>query len=100
MPISINKASFYACPLLIDGQAFDCRIFLNEQIMWKQVVENPVEGKPINGANNDPRFPIEAGFQKMAVNHKLSDGTKIEIHYQYNSITDKAYDVKIETYGK
>jgi filamentous hemagglutinin len=37
----------------------------------------------------------EAGFQKMRVNQKLSDGSSIEIHYQYNTITNKAYDIKV-----
>jgi filamentous hemagglutinin len=72
---------------------------LNEQIVWKQVIENPSEGQALK-LNNDPRFPIEAGFQKMRVNHKLSDGTNIEIHYQYNQITNKAYDIKIVTNEK
>lgn len=47
--------------------------------------------------NNDPRFPAEVGFQKMQVTHKLSDGSSITIHYQYNSNTGKAYDIKITT---
>jgi hypothetical protein len=71
---------------------------LNEQIMWKQVVENPSEGRALGGLNNDPRFPTKAGFQKMVANHELSDGTKIEIHYQHNTITNKAYDIKIVTH--
>ena len=45
----------------------------------------------------DPRFPTDAGFQKMQVTHKLSNGSSITIHYQYNSNTGKAYDIKITT---
>ncbi len=40
---------------------------LNEQIVWKQVQENPAKGESIT------------------------------IHYQYNSTTGKAYDIKIDT---
>ncbi|AKH65867.1 hypothetical protein AA106_15815 [Photorhabdus laumondii subsp. laumondii] len=47
--------------------------------------------------NKDPRFPTDAGFQKMQVTHELPDGSNITIHYQYNSTTGKAYDMKITT---
>ena len=70
---------------------------LNEQILWKQVQENPASGSKLQGMNNDPRFPAEVGFQKMQETHKLSDGSSITIHYQYNSNTGKAYDIKIIT---
>jgi filamentous hemagglutinin len=33
----------------------------------------------------------------MEASHRLPDGTSISIHYQYNSITSKAYDMKIVT---
>lgn len=33
----------------------------------------------------------------MEVSHKLPDNTNITIHYQYNSYTKKAYDIKIVT---
>jgi len=68
---------------------------LNEQILWNQVVKNPKSGKNLDDANNDPRFPISNGWQKLKANHTLPDGKKVEIHYQYNSKTDKAYDIKI-----
>ncbi|GLR10259.1 hypothetical protein GCM10007905_29790 [Mixta theicola] len=70
---------------------------LNEQIVWKQVQENPAAGEKLLGMNNDPRFPASAGFQKMQVVQKNSKGESITIHYQYNSITGKAYDIKIDT---
>ncbi|WP_340611664.1 hemagglutinin repeat-containing protein [Xenorhabdus bharatensis] len=70
---------------------------LNEQTFWKQVQSNPLQGKDLPGLNNDPRFPMAAGFQKMEAKHKLPDGQTITIHYQYNSNTGKAYDMKIIT---
>ncbi|PBP75033.1 hemolysin [Pseudomonas syringae] len=33
----------------------------------------------------------------MEVSHRLPSGENITIHYQYNSVTDKAYDMKIAT---
>uniref|UniRef100_UPI001925E173 VENN motif pre-toxin domain-containing protein n=1 Tax=Cedecea sulfonylureivorans TaxID=3051154 RepID=UPI001925E173 len=70
---------------------------LNEQIVWKQVQENPAKGEILPGMNNDPRFPASAGFQKMQVVQKNAKGESITIHYQYNSTTGKAYDIKIDT---
>lgn len=70
---------------------------LNEQTFWKQVESNPSQGGKLDGLNNDSRFPVEAGFQKMESTHRLPDGSTISIHYQYNSNTGKAYDMKITT---
>ncbi|WP_404685006.1 hemagglutinin repeat-containing protein [Raoultella terrigena] len=70
---------------------------LNEQIVWKQVQENPAAGEKLIGMNNDPRFPASAGFQKMQVVQKNARGESITVHYQYNSTTGKAYDMKIDT---
>ncbi|MCC8381573.1 hemagglutinin repeat-containing protein [Xenorhabdus sp. PB30.3] len=70
---------------------------LNEQTLWKQVESNPLEGSKLLGMNKDPRFPTAAGFQKMEAKHRLPDGQTITIHYQYNSNTGKAYDMKITT---
>ncbi|MCW6563434.1 hypothetical protein [Yersinia ruckeri] len=70
---------------------------LNEQIVWKQVQENPAAGEKLIGMNNDPRFPASAGFQKMQVVQKNAKGESITVHYQYNSTTGKAYDMKIDT---
>ncbi len=70
---------------------------LNEKVLWNGVKANPSNGQPLKGMNNDPRFPASAGFQKMQVSQKLSDGSSITIHYQYNSNTGKAYDMKITT---
>ncbi|WP_303740892.1 hemagglutinin repeat-containing protein [Kosakonia pseudosacchari] len=70
---------------------------LNEQMFWKQVESNPLGGTELKGMNKDPRFPGAAGFQKMEATHKLPDGSSMSIHYQYNSVTGKAYDMKITT---
>jgi filamentous hemagglutinin len=65
--------------------------------VWKQVQENPAAGEKLLGMNNDPRFPASAGFQKMQVVQKNAKGESITIHYQYNSTTGKAHDIKIDT---
>ncbi|MDY0924200.1 hypothetical protein SOM40_20510 [Leclercia sp. CFBP8987] len=71
---------------------------LNEKIVWNQVRSNPASaGEPLKGMNKDLRFPTSAGFQKMEAKQKLSDGSTITVHYQYNSYTGKAYDMKITT---
>lgn len=70
---------------------------LNEQVFWRKVSENPLQGKKLENMNNDPRFPTSAGFEKMEAKHKLPDGKTISIHYQYNAETGKAYDMKIVT---
>ncbi|MCX8752422.1 VENN motif pre-toxin domain-containing protein, partial [Gilliamella sp. B3464] len=70
---------------------------LNEQLFWKQVELNPLVGSELKGMNNDIRFDSSLGFQKMQAVYELSNGQKITIHYQYNSNTGKAYDMKITT---
>lgn len=50
--------------------------------------------------NKDPRFSTSADFQKMEAKQKLSDGSTITVHYQYNSITGNAYDMKITTHQR
>ncbi|RYJ08793.1 hypothetical protein C5Y41_24595 [Rahnella variigena] len=79
------------------GKQFTQPRDLNEQVIWNQVQENPAKGEILPGMNNDPRFPVSAGFQKMQVVQKNSKGESITIHYQYNSTTGKAYDMKIYT---
>ena len=68
---------------------------ISEQIFWKSVQSNPLQGRAMLGLNRDSRFPTFAGFQKMEAQHILPDGGVIVIHYQYNSNTRKAYDMKI-----
>ncbi|WP_050539736.1 hypothetical protein [Yersinia rohdei] len=70
---------------------------LNEKVLWNMVKANPSAGYPLTGLNSDLKFPPSAGFQKMSVNHTLPDGRNIKIHYQYNSFTNKAYDMKVIT---
>ncbi|WP_237160182.1 hypothetical protein [Prodigiosinella confusarubida] len=70
---------------------------LNEKVLWNGVKANPSAGEPLRGMNKDSRFPTSAGFQKMQVTHELPDGSNITIHYQYNSYTGKAYDMKMVT---
>ncbi len=79
------------------GKQFTQPRDLNEQVLWNQIEKNPSSGYPLKGMNTDPRFPSSAGFHKMSTNHALHDGNNIEIHYQYNAVTNKAYDVKIVT---
>jgi filamentous hemagglutinin len=85
---NISTAKFY--------QVNEPRDF-NEQMLWNRVVSQPSSGKPLIGMNNDPRFRIEDGWQKMQADHKLSDGSTIVIHYQYNKNDGLAYDMKIDT---
>jgi hypothetical protein len=33
MPVGLGKVSFYSCPLFIDEQSFDCRIFLDAKVL-------------------------------------------------------------------
>lgn len=79
------------------GKQFTAPRDLNEQLLWNQVKDNPTIGRGLDGMNNDPRFPMSAGFQKMEAKQKLSDGSTITVHYQYNAVTGKAYDMKITT---
>ncbi|WP_413481196.1 hemagglutinin repeat-containing protein [Serratia proteamaculans] len=83
------------------GKQFTTPRDLNEQVLWNQIEKNPSSGVKFSDKgmdlNTDPRFPKSSGFEKMTVNHELPDGRNIEIHYQYNSVTNKAYDMKIIT---
>lgn len=71
---------------------------LEEQVWWNQVVKNPKSGRKLDNMNNDIRFPKESGFQKMEATKLTQDNKKIIIHYQYNSKTNKAYDIKITSH--
>ncbi|MFY3684407.1 hypothetical protein ACOTD1_03345, partial [Achromobacter ruhlandii] len=79
------------------GKQFTAPRDLNEQILWNKVKESPAYGQALMDMNNDKNFPKDAGFQKMQMTHELPDGSNITIHYQYNSISEKAYDIKITT---
>jgi hypothetical protein len=69
---------------------------LNEQIVWNNVLDNPSMGRDTR-LEGDPRFPRQDGWQKMEAVHYLPDNSTVTIHYQYNSNTGKAYDMKITT---
>lgn len=69
---------------------------LSEQTLWNRVTENPSAGRDTKLAG-DKDFPRSEGWRKMEVSHRLPSGENITIHYQYNSVTDKAYDMKITT---
>ncbi|MDR6633751.1 hypothetical protein J2X72_002551 [Phyllobacterium sp. 1468] len=69
---------------------------LEEQVLWNEVIRDPGAGKLLNGLNNDPRFPVENGWQKMYVTHRKPDGKVLEVHYQFNFYTGKAYDIKLK----
>nr|WP_254912494.1 Hint domain-containing protein [Pseudomonas putida] len=69
---------------------------LNEQTLWNRVIENPSAGRDTKLAG-DKDFPRSEGWRKMEVSHRLPSGENITIHYQYNSVTGNAYDVKITT---
>ena len=68
---------------------------LQEQVLWNQVIRDPAAGEQLDNMNNDPRFPTSNGWQKMQVSHRTPDGRSITIHYQYNAVTGKAYDIKL-----
>ena len=67
---------------------------LQEQVFANSVRANPLKGKTLEGMNNDSRFPTSAGFQKMEATMTLKTGEKISIHYQYNRINGRVYDLK------
>jgi hypothetical protein len=68
-----------------------------EQTLWNRVKADPVSGKILDGMNSGSDFPNYAGFQKMQATHLLPNGESITIHYQYNKLTDKIYDMKFTT---
>ncbi len=70
---------------------------LNEQALWNRVLADPSAGRPLPHLSGDQRFAQSAGFTKMEASHRLPDGSSVSIHYQYKSVTGKAYDIKIVT---
>ena len=60
------------------------------------MVNAPEKGTPLP-LKGDARFPAADGWQKMQATHEQSDGSIIVIHYQYNSNTGKAYDMKFDS---
>ena len=70
---------------------------LNEQALFNGVRSNPSSGRILPGMNNDTRFLASDGFQKMEMTHRLPNGSNVTVHYQYNSNTGLAYDIKVVT---
>ena len=62
---------------------------------WNDVLTNPKNGVELRSLNKDGRFPQDAGFVKMRKTIKTKEGKTVEIHYQYNSVTNKVYDMKV-----
>jgi RHS repeat-associated protein len=70
---------------------------LNEQLAMKQVMSNPLEGATrINITMTDSRWHPRYGWVKMQNIVKLSNGTKITIHYVYNTVTKVFDDFKFK----
>ena len=68
---------------------------INEKILFQSVESDPAGGNPLFELNNDPRFPVKSGFQKMEIKHEMPDGGTIVVHYQHNRLSGKAYDIKV-----
>ena len=66
---------------------------LHEQLAMKQVISNPLyEAKELTNIRmNDLRWHANDGWVKMERIIKFSDGTKVVIHFLYNTIT-KIFD--------
>ncbi len=67
---------------------------LKEQMAMKTVKANPEAGLPVPvaGGMSDKRWPSSEGWVKLRQNVK-----KVEIHYLYNTVTQKYDDFKIPT---
>jgi len=67
---------------------------LIERILSNEARQNPKNGTPLAGMNNDKNFLAEDGWQKMSMKTKSSDDVTVEVHYQYNTRTGAVADVK------
>ena len=65
-----------------------------EQHLWRQVEGDPTIGTALKGLDGDPRFPTNAGWQKMQAVLE-GDSGNITMHYQYNSRNGTLADMKI-----
>jgi len=62
-----------------------------------QVKSNPLEGaEPLRIEMTDSRWPGSEGWVKMQNIIKLSDGTKINIHFVYNAVLNLVDDFKFK----
>ena len=71
---------------------------LNEQSAMKKVMANPLDGSEVikNVTLRDSRWSAAEGWVKMKNVIKLADGSKIEIHFVYNTITGVFDDFKFK----
>ena len=87
-------------PVPIEGKGSTGRTTPNT--LSEQMAMHQVQSDPLNGATElsipmrDNRWPCAEGWVKMANLVKLSDGTKIEIHFVYNEITGGFDDFKFK----
>lgn len=80
------------------GRTIDTAKNLNEVLAMKSVMSGDhATGKILSDIGmDDPRWLAKDGWVKMAKNFKLSDGTKIEIHYNYNTVNNTVDDFKFK----
>ena len=70
---------------------------LNEQLAMKQVMSNPLAGaEKLPITMTDSRWEGADGWVKMQNVVRLSDGTKINIHFVYNEILNLVDDFKFK----
>ncbi len=63
-------------------------------VIWSQLVEFDRAGVTLRWLAMNI-FHVERGG--VEASHRLPSGENITIHYQYNSVAGKAYDMKITT---
>ncbi|NCU30106.1 hypothetical protein EOM60_05930 [Candidatus Saccharibacteria bacterium] len=71
---------------------------LAEQLFMKQVKSNPLSGAKHlkNIIMNDSRWLASKGWIKMEQTKILKNGSKVVIHFVYNTITRKTADFKFK----
>lgn len=70
---------------------------LNEQLAMKQVYSNPLQGATrVSIVMSDARWLASDGWVKMQNIVTISNGTKINIHFVYNTITKVFDDFKFK----
>ena len=67
---------------------------------WAEVLISPGIGDNIGGGrlNTDARFDARNGWQKKQYSRTSARGEFVEIHYQYNTLTGAAADIKITSW--
>lgn len=62
---------------------------LDEQLAMKEVLSDPLDGAEYlrKFKMGDTRWSAENGWQKMQRITETSDGTKINVHFNYNKLT-------------